>query len=89
MCAAIYYNLKHPDVHRKLCAELHGANLALPRSTMEGDPGPPIPQYLQAVMREAMRMHPGVGLILERVVPKEVSISPMSALCLRGLWSEC
>ncbi|GME36077.1 FAD binding domain protein [Neofusicoccum parvum] len=27
--------------------------------------------YLQAVMKEAMRMHPGVGFVLERVVPAQ------------------
>lgn len=27
--------------------------------------------YLQAVLKEAMRIHPAVGLLLERVVPRE------------------
>ncbi|KAJ5590564.1 cytochrome P450 [Penicillium hetheringtonii] len=66
MCAAIYYVLKHPKVHSKLVAELRGANLALPAKwkDIQGL------KYLEAVMRETMRVHPGVGLILERVVPK-------------------
>lgn len=66
MCAAIYYVLKNPEVHKKLCAELRGARLSLPAKwkDIQGL------KYLGAVMREAMRIHPGVGLILERVVPK-------------------
>jgi len=66
MCAAIYYVLKHPEVHSKLVTELRGANLTLPAKwkDIQGL------KYLEAVMRETMRVHPGVGLILERVVPK-------------------
>ncbi|KAJ5113682.1 cytochrome P450 [Penicillium angulare] len=65
MCAAVYYILKHPDVHRKLRAELRSANLSLPAKfkDIQGL------KYLEAVMRETMRIHSGVGLILERVVP--------------------
>ncbi|CEO60221.1 hypothetical protein PMG11_04859 [Penicillium brasilianum] len=66
MCAAIYYVLKNPDVHKKLCDELRSANLTLPArwKDIQGL------KYLEAVMREAMRVHPGVGLILERTVPQ-------------------
>jgi cytochrome P450 len=66
MCAAIYYVLKNPDIHKKLCDELRSANLSLPArwKDIQGL------KYLEAVMRETMRVHPGVGLILERVVPK-------------------
>lgn len=66
MSAAIYYILKNPEVHEKLCTELRGANLSLPArwKDIHGL------KYLEAVMRESMRVHPGVGLILERVVPK-------------------
>ncbi|KAJ5750360.1 hypothetical protein N7533_007388 [Penicillium manginii] len=66
MSAAIYYILKNPEVHKKLCAELRGANLPLPAKWKDIHGL----KYLEAVMREAMRVHPGVGLILERVVPK-------------------
>lgn len=66
MCAAIYYVLKNPNVHTKLCAELRDANLTLPArwKDIQGL------KYLEAVMHETLRIHPGVGLILERVVPK-------------------
>lgn len=66
MCAAIYYILKNPDIHQKLCAELRSANLTLPARWKDIQSL----KYLEAVMRETMRVHPGVGLILERVVPK-------------------
>ncbi|KAJ5751975.1 hypothetical protein N7520_008892 [Penicillium odoratum] len=66
MCAVIYYVLKNPDVYNKLRAELRGANLSLPAKwkDIQGL------KYLEAVMREAMRIHPGVGLMIERIVPK-------------------
>ncbi|KAB8271549.1 cytochrome P450 [Aspergillus minisclerotigenes] len=52
--AAVYYE------------ELRGANLSTPPQWKEIRSLP----YLDAVMREAMRVHPGVGLLLERIVPK-------------------
>ncbi|KAJ5657790.1 cytochrome P450 [Penicillium longicatenatum] len=66
MCAVIYHVLKHPDTYKKLRAELQAANLPLPAKfkDIQGM------KYLEAVMRESMRMHPGVGLMLERIVPK-------------------
>ncbi|KAJ5703005.1 hypothetical protein N7488_010553 [Penicillium malachiteum] len=66
ICATIYHVLKKPAVYKKLCAELRAANLSLPAKwkDIQGL------EYLEAVMREAMRVHPGVGLLLERVVPK-------------------
>lgn len=49
----------------KLYAELDAANLPLPASY---DSVRNLP-YLSAVLREAMRMHPAVGMIMERIVP--------------------
>ncbi|KAJ5220332.1 cytochrome P450 [Penicillium chermesinum] len=66
ICAAIYHVLKNPAVHKRLCDELRGANLSMPAQWKEIQGL----KYLEAVMREAMRLNPGVGLILERVVPK-------------------
>lgn len=65
MCATIYHVLKNPAVYRRLCDELRDANLTLPAQwkDIQGL------KYLEAVMRESMRINPGVGLILERVVP--------------------
>lgn len=69
ICAAVYYVLKHPDVHDRLRKELRGANLDSTKPAqwkeIRGLP------YLDAVMRESMRLHPGVGLLIERIVPKE------------------
>ncbi|KAL2002185.1 hypothetical protein VTN02DRAFT_482 [Thermoascus thermophilus] len=66
LCSAIYHILKHPEVHRKLREEIHGAQLPIPASWKDIQDLP----YLNAVMKEAMRIHPGVGLMLERVVPE-------------------
>lgn len=70
--AALYYTLKHPNVWRRLQEEL------VPRCVADGGPAN-IPAfntvndlpYLNAVVREAMRMHPGVSMILERYVPHD------------------
>ncbi|KAH8883489.1 cytochrome P450 [Thozetella sp. PMI_491] len=67
--AVFYYLVRHPDCYKKLQAEIDQADrdgklsnnityaecLQLP--------------YLQAVMKEAMRCHPGVSYPLERIVP--------------------
>lgn len=65
MVAAVYYVLQHPSVHRKLREELEHANPSLPVTWKAIQHLP----YLDAVMRETTRIHPGVGLMLERVVP--------------------
>ncbi|KAK6828682.1 hypothetical protein RU639_003538 [Aspergillus parasiticus] len=64
--AAVYYVLKNRAVYSRLQEELRGANLTTPPQWKEVRSLP----YLDAVMREAMRVHPGVGLLLERIVPK-------------------
>ncbi|KAL1631085.1 hypothetical protein SLS56_004611 [Neofusicoccum ribis] len=68
--AVIYYVLKHPRVHRRLMAELEAARregglgeLATWRESQEL-------VYFDAVVKEALRLHPAVGLMLERVVPE-------------------
>lgn len=66
MIAAIYYTLRHPEVHQKLCRELKQANASLPVSWKVCSSLP----YLDAVMQETMRIHPGIGMMLERQVPK-------------------
>ena len=67
LCAILYYVLKNPDVYRKLMEELDAANLVLPISYASTQKLP----YFDAIVKEAARMHPGVGLMLERVVPAE------------------
>lgn len=61
----IYYTLKTPRVYKKLIQELESANLSTPVSYKEAIKLP----YLEAVIKEASRVHPGVGLLLERTVP--------------------
>ncbi len=63
--AILYYTLKNPRVHKALQAELDSANLSLPISQKAAQSLP----YLSAVIEEATRMHPAVGLPLERIVP--------------------
>ncbi|KAJ5203779.1 cytochrome P450 [Penicillium cinerascens] len=65
MCATIYYVLKNPSVHAKLRDELREASLSLPAKWKDIHGL----KYLEAVMRESMRINPGVGLMIERVVP--------------------
>lgn len=65
--SALYYSLQHPDVWAKLTAEVRAA---VPKQSV-----PPAYKdvrglpYLDAVVREASRIHPGVGMTLERYVP--------------------
>ena len=66
MCAAVYYILKHPSVAQKLCQELRSASLSMPAQWKEIQPLP----YLDAVMRETMRIAPGVSMLMERIVPE-------------------
>ncbi|KAJ6024275.1 cytochrome P450, partial [Penicillium herquei] len=65
MRAAVYYILKNPSIRQRLCEELRSADLSFPPQwkKLQGL------KYLEAVMRESMRINPGVGFILERVVP--------------------
>ncbi|KAI1458694.1 cytochrome P450 [Annulohypoxylon moriforme] len=63
--AIFYYALRNPSVYRRLEEEILAAKL--------GEPAPyasarTIP-YLEATVREGMRMHPGVCMLLERYVP--------------------
>lgn len=63
--ATIYHVLRNPAVLAKLQAELDGATLSFPASYAETRNLP----YLDAVIKEALRIHPPVGNIIERVVP--------------------
>lgn len=61
----VYYLAKYPESQRRLQAELSEANLSLPAPWKEVSKLP----YLDAVIREASRMSPAVGLIFEREAP--------------------
>lgn len=68
--AIIYYLLKNPACKGKLVAELDSARnqgkLSSPATLAQADSLP----YLQAVMYEALRLHPAVGMSLPRVSPR-------------------
>jgi cytochrome P450 len=64
---SILYNLlKNPACFHKARAEVDAAALSDPVTFSEGQSL----TYIQAVMKEALRMHPAVGQLLERVVPE-------------------
>jgi cytochrome P450 len=68
--AIFYYLCRTPSAHGKLLAEIDQAD-------REGRLSDPVTfaeaqelKYFQAVVKEALRMHPAVGFLLERVVPR-------------------
>ncbi|KAK5112116.1 hypothetical protein LTR62_004459 [Meristemomyces frigidus] len=67
--AIFYYLCRHPSVYKTLLAEIDEADaqgkLSDPVTFTESMNLP----YFQACIKEALRMHPAVGLLLERVVP--------------------
>ncbi|KAJ4364169.1 hypothetical protein N0V83_009625 [Neocucurbitaria cava] len=63
--ALFYYLLKTPSAKAKLTAELRAANLSFPAPYKSLEHLP----YLNACVSEALRIHPVVGHIFERVVP--------------------
>lgn len=70
MTAIIYFLMKHPACLQKLRDEIDGAdregNLPNPATFQAAQKLP----YLQAVIKEALRLHAAVGQILSRIVPE-------------------
>ena len=68
--AALYFALKHPNVWERLRKEFPSQNSAagITVTSYESARGN---SYLHAVVREAMRCHPGVAMLLERYVPQD------------------
>ncbi|KAF1989255.1 cytochrome P450 [Aulographum hederae CBS 113979] len=68
--AILYHLLKNPECLQKLLEEIDErfaqSRLSHPVSLAEADSMP----YLQAVMYEALRLHPAVGMSLPRVAPR-------------------
>ncbi|KAF9884957.1 hypothetical protein FE257_000867 [Aspergillus nanangensis] len=65
LTAVIYYLLKNPNSMETLLAEIDNANLPSP---VPWDMANKLP-YLDACIKEALRMTPAVGIPLERVAP--------------------
>ncbi|KAI1073405.1 cytochrome P450 [Whalleya microplaca] len=61
-----YYALRNPRVYRRLEEEILAAKLEEPTPYSLAQNLP----YLEATVREGMRMHPGICMLLERYVPK-------------------
>jgi cytochrome P450 len=66
--SAVYFCLKHPPVWNRLRAELAAAGIDKASCPVQYKTCRRIP-YLEAVVREALRILPGVSLPLERYVP--------------------
>jgi cytochrome P450 len=68
--AIFYFLVKNPRVYEKLMQEIDQADAEGNLSEyVEFGQGQQM-KYMQAVIKEAMRLHPGVGMPLERVVPE-------------------
>lgn len=63
--ATLLYVLTHPRVHRKLLAEIKSAPISSPIKYKEARELP----YLQAVIKEGLRIHPPVPSLLSKKVP--------------------
>ena len=64
--SVVYYVLKNPAVHRKLQDEIDAMcdEFPVPNATAVGLP------YLDAVVHEALRIHPILNVLQERIVPE-------------------
>jgi cytochrome P450 len=70
LAATFYYLLKNPRCYQQLQEEIRLHKPAMtPGQDLTFRETQKMP-YLQAVIKEALRMHPATGLPLERVVPQ-------------------
>lgn len=83
LSSVFYFLLKNPQVYTKLMQEIDladaaGALVSSKDTTGDGDVVPFSAAnkliYLDAVIMESFRMHPAVGLLLERVTPLEGAV---------------
>ena len=74
LAAVFYFLCKTPHAYAKLMSELDTAlengTLSADRITTTWAESQKLP-YLDACIKEAFRLHPAAGLVLERVVPKQ------------------
>ncbi|KAF9761172.1 hypothetical protein IL306_003931 [Fusarium sp. DS 682] len=71
LSAVMYYLLKNPSCMDKLREEVDTFTANRQLSTYVTYKESQAMPYLQAVIKEALRLHPATGLPLERVVPKD------------------
>ncbi|KAJ9618390.1 hypothetical protein H2203_008986 [Taxawa tesnikishii (nom. ined.)] len=80
LASVFHYLLQNPRVYKKLMQEIDAADAAgaLASSQDTTGAGDVVPftaanklPYLDAVINEAFRMHPAVGLLLERITPPQ------------------
>ncbi|KAI8949914.1 cytochrome P450 [Xylaria longipes] len=70
LSAILYYLLKHPECLKKLRREIsESQEQGLLSASFDFKDTQQMP-YLQAVIKEALRIHPATGLPMERVVPE-------------------
>ncbi|KAF9888971.1 hypothetical protein FE257_008141 [Aspergillus nanangensis] len=68
MRTIIFNVVKHPDIYHRLCREIRDeAKLSLPVSYADAN----ALRYLDAVIKEALRIHPPNGVMYGRTVPAE------------------
>jgi hypothetical protein len=77
----VYYVLKTEDVLAKIRVGLESAALYGVGGPVSHKDAKILP-YLEAVIRESIRIHPGFALVLEREVPEEAFTSLMAMLWL-------
>lgn len=72
LTAVFYYLCRHPEATKKLRAEIDalGPRRSSPLTFQEAQSMP----YLQAVVKEALRLHPATGFTMPRVVPQGGSV---------------
>lgn len=68
--AVFYYLCKNPDTYDKVVAEILLANREGKLSTYITYAESQQLLYLQACIKEALRLHPAVGQLLERILPE-------------------
>lgn len=67
--AALYFSMKHPHVWERLRTEIPTYDHTSGSTVVSYKSAKQFP-YLYAVVRESMRCHPGVAMLLERYVPE-------------------
>lgn len=78
--AILYFILKSPSKKDKLIAELQRANLSYPVTWEESQEL----QYLDACIKESFRLHPPIGMGLERIVPPSGFLLPDGSMVPAG-----